>query len=123
MRTIEVRTFVKKEKKMIYGNHNAMAVKMFTPNYAYLDSEVNVMFFIGTFDKNGVKIHERDILKVEGSKRRYVVGWDDEELAYVVCFTYANGEPSRWIFSEFRSINKTFEIIGNTCENPELVNA
>ncbi|MED3575795.1 YopX family protein [Cytobacillus praedii] len=83
--------------------------------------DLKIMQYTGLKDKNGKEIYEGDILKVEGSKRRYVVQWNEEELAFTVYYRYANDDPAEWILSEFRVVLKTFEVIGNIYENPELI--
>ncbi|WP_176467150.1 YopX family protein [Terribacillus saccharophilus] len=92
------------------------------PDVGYEKLEhLQYMQYTSLKDKNGKEIYEGDVLKVEGSKRRYVVRWNNEESAFTVTYKYANDDPAEWVISEFREVLKTFEVIGNIYENPELL--
>jgi uncharacterized phage protein (TIGR01671 family) len=123
MREIKFRAWEKNLKEIITVHNIDFEKKMINTDYAWrLFNEIELMQYTGLKDKNGKEIYEGDILKVEGSKRKYVVKWNDEEFAFTVNYQYANGVPGDWILSEFRAVLKTFEVIGNVFENKELLN-
>lgn len=144
MREIKFRTFVKETGEMIYGRR-ACAVKMFTPNYSYLDHEVEVMQFTGLCDKNNIEIYEGDIIKQE-YQAEYNARYHPESLGFEGSDTeegYHLGEvkmypskgvclknPLRVVYdSDIREVSNQYkqvvsyrsEVLGNIYENPDLI--
>ena len=111
MREIKFRIFVKESKEMIYGRR-AMAVKMFTPNYSYLNSEVEVMQFTGIKDKNDKEIYEGDIVKFHSlyEKNGKIVFLDG---AFMIDDFYDK--------EYLNAFDKECEVVGNIFENPSLL--
>ena len=101
---------------MIYGR-DAMAVKMFTPNYAYLDSEVLVMQYTGLKDKNGVEIYEGDIVK--GVDFKLHVEYISQAKWHKNGYWYAYNKDNKGI--GFLNSIELIEVIGNIYENTELL--
>jgi uncharacterized phage protein (TIGR01671 family) len=122
MREIKFRAFVKDIKKMIYNNHSAMSVKMFTPNYAYLNSEVEVMQYTGLKDKNGVEIFEGDFVSTDLSRPFLIVEYRNGAFMYQCRHNgqdyYDHMEPA---FEDEKKFTKYHAVIGNIYENPELL--
>src|SRR5205085_5566330 len=112
MREIKFRTFVKESKRMIYGI-DAMAVKMFTPNYAYLDKEVEVMQYTGIKDKNANEIYEGDIVAYNGgtteSRSKMEVAWCDGSYQL-------KAYKEEWCYDLGECLQKSLEVIGNIYE-------
>lgn len=116
MRDIKFRSFVKKEQKMMFGR-SAMAVKRFTPNYAYLDSEVELMQYTGLKDKNNKEIFESDIVKFSD----YLTGIKSNvgQVGFMNGSFVIKGE----VMTHYRWVDYEVEVIGNIYENPELCTA
>lgn len=116
MREIKFRTWVKKEQKMIYGKQ-AMAVKMFTPNYAYHDSEVEVMQFTELKDNYGKEIYDGDIVEREvfafGEQRVFV----GQVKNYEGCWWIDTESCAVPLWNEMHLL----KVIGNIYENLELL--
>lgn len=117
---LEFRTFVKKDKKMIYGRR-AMAVKMFTPNYSYLDGEVEVTQFTGIILMDDIKVFEGDIVEDLIAKKRYEVIRD--EFAGMFLFNPIGSQGNAIDYYEFEETHYSTStiVIGNKFENPELL--
>jgi uncharacterized phage protein (TIGR01671 family) len=73
--------------------------------------------FTGLTDRNGKEIYEGDVVKLVGRiKEPQIVGYDSDLARF--CFVYETGEVMRsFTLAEKRS----FEVIGNIYENPELL--
>lgn len=115
-REIKFRIFVKESKEMIYGRR-AMSIKAFTPNYAYLDNEVEVMQYTGIKDRNGNDIYEGDILGY-GYVVTYVDDSDGANRGMNVGFYEQRDNFESWIQLE---VGAGYEVLGNIYENPELL--
>lgn len=79
----------------------------------------------GLKDKNGVEIFEGDILNLfdNGLIGRGAVYFRNQDAAFFVRFQeIAEGELTGWVRpSKLITTFEHVEIIGNTCENPELL--
>lgn len=88
---------------------------MSPPDYVFVDHLV-IMQSTGLFDLNGVEIFEGDIVRFFDSL--YTVFYDIKEGSYRL-----KPHDDRWVvdyMSNFSS-EESFEIVGNICENKELV--
>ncbi len=77
--------------------------------------------YTGLTDKNGKKIFEGDIVIIETTNvdeedGNFIVEYDNGEARYVL-----NGETLTFDFDSIYSIE--IEVIGNICDNPELLEA
>lgn len=80
---------------------------------------LKLMQYIGRKDKNGKEMYDKDIIKIEMYDDEYeyfVIRWNDDYCGYVLYYD-ADG------YEEFNSWldTSTFEIVGNTFENYELL--
>lgn len=76
---------------------------------------------IGLPDRHGIEIHEGDIVKVDDGRYSGVVKFNHEDLSYGIedktgGYGFVNGQ----IYDE-RPEYRTYEIIGNIYETPELL--
>ena len=122
MREIEFRAWYKPSKEMFkvgqitlekgtwnYEPDNREYIGVCVP---YQPSFI-LMQYTGLKDKNGKKIFEGDIVKINDEVIAKVI-WDNDYLGY---FLYANEENSIGTFDYWGSI----EVIGNIYDNPELL--
>lgn len=77
--------------------------------------------YTGLTDKNGKKIFEGDIViiettNVDAEDGNFIVEYENGEARYVL-----NGETLTFDFDSIYSIE--IEVIGNICDNPELLEA
>lgn len=90
-----------------------------------------VMQYIGRHDKKNVEIYEKDILSREDTRNAVVV-WDNECEGYLFTYTKKLKETKVRFdkkeekFIEYETHVRQFigeedEVIGNTIENPELM--
>lgn len=95
--------------------------------------------YTGLKDKNGIKIFEGDILRLEvpdGTIRHFVIEWASEDRILRPLFNFVpDGNPIRingWCFNWngyrlYPSVidgvpdNEVMEIVGNATDNPELM--
>jgi len=125
MREIKFRAFDKKEKEMFYSETYQSKTSMSFGLSNFLreisDIEDTLMQYTGSKDKNRVEIYEGDILEafdILGEREIYPVIFidgafmgkrlDDEEFPYF--YLFAN-----------KSLSKTYKVIGNIYESPELL--
>lgn len=113
MGEIKVRTYVKKDKKMIYGRR-AFGVKMFTPDYAYIDNEVEVMLYTGLKDSEGQDVYEGDVLS-NGEHINWQVVFHDGSFKVALTNLMTT---DKWILNSGKASQR--KIVGNIWENPEL---
>lgn len=80
----------------------------------FLVNKDTVGQYIGIPDKNGKKIYEKDILKIDGQRKLFTVVW--------VCDTLRFGLQSKeqLLYFEFDTGIKV-EVIGNVYENADLL--
>lgn len=134
MRTIKFRGFNTKNNKWIYGYYLVNRGQHFVVEDGianplntwedYLVEEDTIGQFTGLLDKNGVEIYPNDIISSSGGRLiGYVV---DSVRAYcydVVWIKHPSYEKrwSLWGVVEVDN-NGNIEVIGNTYDNPELIN-
>lgn len=73
-----------------------------------------LMQFTGLHDKNGKEGYHKDIAR--SGKRLFVIEWQNEEARFWLSPYKGTND---W---QFMDMLKSFEIIGNIYENPELLN-
>ena len=90
--------------------------------------EVILMQSTGHKDKNGVEIFEGDIVKRTylfnggyGETHTGEVVYDEEYAQYVISRPQKYIEPKTEDLRNVLSDKSTYEVIGNICENPELM--
>ena len=87
--------------------------------------EYNLVQYTGLKDKNGKEIYENDILKVTDPYRedisQHIVKWDNGDSSFIINCPLGDGDYSS--LGQFLYEDYEFEIIGNICENPELLEA
>ena len=87
------------------------------PDYVFVDHLV-IMQSTGLYDKNGKEIFEKDILDYNG--RKVIVKWHGS----YACFIYEFVDELKNRTTEWQPLYLSyykFEIIGNSLENPELL--
>lgn len=83
-----------------------------------VNNDLNLMQSTGLFDKNGKEIFEKDILDYNG--RKVIVKWHGS----YACFIYEFVDELQNRKTEWQPLYLSyykFEIIGNSLENPELL--
>lgn len=115
MREIKFRAWDTETKEMSYDflSRNWILVCIESPH-------VELMQYTGLKDENGKEIYEGDIIVVENGKYSGTVKFNEEDLSYVIenetgGFGFVNGQTY-----DKRPEFKTYEVIGNIYESPEL---
>lgn len=110
------------ETKMMYHSHRPNGTN--NPMWSY-DSvfrannpKTHIMQYTGLHDKNGKEIYDGDIAKYMQYKTPIVIIWDCKFAAFD--FYHVGDEGARHILSP-RIASESIEVIGNTYENPELL--
>lgn len=78
----------------------------------YSDNDLVVEQYTGLKDKNGKEIYEGDIVSYRGNN--YQIKWCKASFAYIA----SSNNQYYWLSP---SKSTVFEVIGNTYENPEMV--
>lgn len=124
MRDIKFRAWDKKEKKMIWKKEyftlqSALKEDIsffgFVANKYYI-MDFEFMQFTGLHDKNGKEIYDGDILQLDNEKRVYWQVVQDNRNDFPRGWTIKSTHP-QYSHPEVSRL----EIIGNTYENPELL--
>ena len=83
--------------------------------------------FIGLTDKNGVEIYQKDLFKLGEINKKPFYGeivFDNAGDFGVPCFCILSQEGHKEVFYDVGDESRVwFEVIGNTIDNPELLNA
>lgn len=101
------------KKSVLVGEHWEFG----ETNFINFD-DVNLMQSTGLFDKNGKEIFEKDILDYNG--RKVIVKWHGS----FACFIYEFVDELKSRTAEWQPLYLSyykFEIVGNSLENPELL--
>jgi len=80
------------------------------------DEENKLLQFTGQIDRNGIEIYEGDIVKT-GTDKVMVISWSQKHASFVI-------DRKGWAFVHYFGEafdGKDCEVIGNICENPELL--
>lgn len=84
--------------------------------WAIIEPDLTIEQYTGLKDKNGKKIYEGDIVKIEAYSRVFQVVYRKWDCSFV----YENDEDEE-IVHMFSGFPSAYEIIGNIHENPELL--
>ena len=121
MRTIKFRVWDIKEQKMFFSHiHRCFYLDIFAGNMLFGDpNNFIIQQFTGLIDKKGNEIYEGDIV-------RFI---DDESTINLFCrydqsnawFTFGEIDDAIYEGYYWQEILRNCEVIGNICENPELL--
>ncbi|MED4399837.1 YopX family protein [Metabacillus fastidiosus] len=124
MREVKFRVFSNESKEMIYPDENGWFHRCYVGGNGVwqtcsLDGvirkngkELEVMQYTGLKDKNGQRIYEGDILSISDREGH-------NQAVYFGEGYYSTNEFA--LFELTRGKHRTFEVIGNIYENPELL--
>lgn len=114
MREIKFRAWDKKEKRfVIIAEIRQLIGGIFAEGQHREDKDIELMQFTGLTDKNGKEIYEGDIVKysIQGTLQDSPL-----EIKIPDIFIELGHDDNYYLPQE-----ETFEVIGNICENPELL--
>lgn len=127
MRTIKFRAWHKKDKRMYlvtgfaWHLENLVLVSVLKDRVVNQNPEdLEIMQFTGLTDKNGKEIYEGDIVSVNyvsGERQPEEVYWCSEGAGWFL----QRPEYSGWGNKMQQNYVLTYEVVGNICENPELL--
>jgi uncharacterized phage protein (TIGR01671 family) len=123
-REIEFRAW-HRQQKYIYDNiavsdEHTVGYEAQKNNFnAETSKDIVVLQFTGRRDKNGKKIFEGDILKVNRVAGPVVVRWNDEAVGFVLENPQAATAAKRQV--DWPGGERSIKILGNIFENPEIL--
>lgn len=121
MREILFRAKTADENEWIYGDifHSGAYPKIvrihdYKNRVNYAVNPETVGEFIGLTDNNGFKIFEGDIVKSRITGEKFIVVWDELYSAFAI-----RNSKVRYGFPKCNV--KTYQVVGNVHDNPELI--
>lgn len=137
MREIKFRAWVEtddSEAEMMYFDKFEFDNGLWFSSNKHVDKYHAIMQYTGLKDKNGKEIYEGDILRgskypfiSEGKENYYaLIQWSEDNAGFysypIICSDRVRGGACEdHVFEDGQNSAKTFEIIGNIYENPELI--